>query len=77
MNDKEKALARANNRQIQEYLYGLYPEWRLLHIRSMKKMFDTYDEFYSDLTGPPFTLLGEKRSIKLGLTYAAVAETIQ
>ena len=69
--------AKANKQQLLEYLSGLYPEWRLLYIRSMKKMFDDYNVFYSDVASYPFTLDGERRPIKLGLTYASVAETMQ
>ena len=74
MTDKERE--NANKRQLHEYLSGLYPEWRLLYIRSIKKMFDNYDDFYSDIAVHS-TLAGEKRPIKLGLTCAAVAETMQ
>jgi len=75
MNQKERE--KANKYQILIFLNGLHPPWRLFSIRGMLKMFEDYDAFYSNIIVKPFTMDDHKKQVKHGLTYQAVAETMQ
>jgi hypothetical protein len=67
----------ANRHQIHTFLAGLCSEYRLFIIRAKRKAFNDYDNFFSDIVEEPFALAENKKQIKLGLVYSAVAETIQ
>ena len=67
----------ANKYQLQVYLGGLEPQWRLLSIKAIRKMFENYEIFFADIVPTQTPVKEFEKQIKLGLAYSAVAEVMQ